>query len=82
MEGVMALAAISLDADILAGIDAVAAQRSLTREEIVYEAIGNYLDEMRQIAAVEEGIKEADAGNFATEDEVRSAFTKWGVDVR
>ncbi len=55
-------------------------QRSLSREAIIRKAQGNNLEEKRQISAIEEGIREADAGNFATEEEVRAAFARWGAD--
>ena len=77
----MSLTQISLDAGMLDRLDAVAAQRSLSREDALREAVENYLEEARQIAAIEEGVREADAGNFASETEVRAAFAKWGVDV-
>ena len=73
---------ISLDAGTLVQLDAVAAQRSLTREEALREAVGNYLGDAWQVSAIEEGIREADAGSFATDTEVRAAFAKWGVDAR
>ncbi len=73
---------ISLDAGTLVQLDAVAAQRSLTREDVLREAVGNYLVDAWQVSAIEEGVREADAGNFATETEVRAAFAKWGVDAR
>lgn len=76
----MSLTQISLDAGMLDRLDAVAAQRSLSREDALREAVENYLEEARQIAAIEEGVREADAGNFASETEVRAAFAKWGVD--
>ncbi len=78
----MALTNVAVDAEMLAGVDTIAAQRSLSREAIIHEALGNYLEEKRQIAAIEEGIREADAGNFATEEEVRAAFARWGVNAQ
>jgi len=36
-------------------------------------------EESWQIAAIEEGVRQADAGNFATENEVKAAFARWGV---
>ena len=78
----MSLTRISLDADTLARLDIVAAQRLLSREDALREAVCLYLDEMRQISAIEEGIREADAGNFATESEVQDAFAKWCVNAR
>lgn len=78
----MSLTQIAVDTDMLARLDAVATQRSISREEALREAVVGYLDEARQISAIEEGIKEANAGNFATEAEVRAAFAEWGVDAR
>ena len=78
----MALTNVAVDEEMVALVDALASKRSLSREDIVHEAIGAYLEEKRQISAIEEGIREADAGNFATDDEVRAAFAKWGVDAR
>jgi predicted transcriptional regulator len=36
-------------------------------------------DQAWQIQAIQEGIKEAERGNFATDKEVKKAFKKWGV---
>lgn len=45
-----------------------------TWEDLMYEAY------VRQ--AVQEGIEAADRGEFASEEEVRRRFAKWGVDVK
>lgn len=45
-----------------------------TWEDLMYEAY------VRQ--AVQEGIEAADRGDFASEEEVRQRFAKWGVDVK
>lgn len=37
------------------------------------------IEEARYRRAVEVGISAADRGSFAADDEVRSAFAKWGV---
>lgn len=37
------------------------------------------IEEMRFRKAVEEGIAQADRGEFAEPSEVRAAFAKWGV---
>lgn len=37
------------------------------------------IEEMRFRKAVEEGVAEADRGEFAEPDEVRAAFAQWGV---
>ena len=33
------------------------------------------------LAAIEEGVRRADAGDFASADEVKVTFGRWGVDV-
>jgi len=37
------------------------------------------IEEARFCKAVEAGLAAADRGSFATDEEVRAAFTKWGV---
>ena len=78
----MAQMQIALDRDMLSCLDTAALLRSLSREDALREALEKYLEEARQIATIEEGIREADAGNFASEAEVRDAFAKWGVNIR
>jgi predicted transcriptional regulator len=39
------------------------------------------IEEARFRKAIESGIAAADRGSFATEDEVRNAFARWGVKV-
>lgn len=47
------------------------------------DAIRRYVEEeVWQVAAIEEGVRQAEAGDFATEDEVKAAFAEWGVDAR
>lgn len=51
-----------------------------SRSYLVAEAIETYIeDQAWQIEAIEEGIKEADKGKFATENQVKKTFKKWGV---
>ena len=40
------------------------------------------LEEVRFRRAVESGIRAADRGEFANANEVREAFSSWGVDVK
>lgn len=47
---------------------------------LVAEAIRAFVqDHAWQIEAIECGVREADAGHFASDTETRSVFTKWGV---
>jgi len=39
------------------------------------------IEQARFRKAVQEGIAAADRGEFASDDEVRRVFAKWGVDV-
>jgi predicted transcriptional regulator len=39
------------------------------------------MEKVRFRQAVEKGIRAADRGEFATADEVKAAFTRWGVNV-
>ena len=51
-----------------------------SRSNLVAEAIEAYIeDQAWWIEAVEEGIKEADKGKFASDKEIRKTFKKWGV---
>lgn len=39
------------------------------------------LDRVRYRQSVEKGIQAADNGDFATQDEVKNTFKRWGVNV-
>ena len=47
------------------------------------DAVRRYVEEESwQVAAIEEGVRQADAGNFASADEVAAEFARWGVNAR
>jgi len=72
-----------LDSDTQARLEKLAAATSRSRSWLVAEAVKQYVAEQSwQVEAIEEGIREADAGNFASDDEVKEAFGRWGVNVR
>lgn len=51
-----------------------------TKSFLTIEALTNYVqNESWQIRDVHEGIKEADAGEFATDNEVKAMFSKYGA---
>ena len=61
-------------------LDLLAKATARSRSFLVAEAIETYVkDQAWQIRAIQDGIKEADKGNFATDKEVKKAFKKWGV---
>ena len=61
-------------------LDQLAKATDRSKSWLVADAIRRYVDEESwQIAAIEEGVRQADAGNFATDAEVKTAFAHWGV---
>ena len=62
---------IRLDDEILAKLDALAADTDRSRSWIAAKAIESYVElNVWQIAKIKEGIAQADRGEFATEEEL------------
>lgn len=54
-----------------------------TKSFLAAEAIRAYLDLNEwQISEIKAGLREADAGELASEDEVEAVFAKWGTGAR
>ncbi|MDN2479935.1 type II toxin-antitoxin system RelB family antitoxin [Vibrio agarivorans] len=52
-----------------------------TKSWITNQAIKDYLErELWQISEIQKALNEADSGQFATTGQVKSTFSKWGVD--
>jgi predicted transcriptional regulator len=67
-----------LDAEKRSELDAVAKALDRDRSYVLNEAVGAYLEVQRwQLAHIREGIRQADAGEFASDDEVDAAFARW-----
>lgn len=59
-------------------LDEVAKAMSRDRSFVVKEAIDAYLTVQHwQTAHVVEGLRQADAGEFATDEEVAAAYARW-----
>ncbi len=72
-----------LDSDTKEKLEQLAKSTARSRSFLISEAVRAYVQEQAwQIQAIEEGIAQADSGNFASNDEIRSTFRKWGVDVQ
>ena len=72
-----------LDMDTQAQLEKLAAATSRSRSWLVAEAVKQYVAEQSwQVEAIQEGIRQADAGAFASEAEVTGAFARWGVDAK
>ncbi|WP_373487460.1 CopG family ribbon-helix-helix protein [Blastomonas sp.] len=61
-------------------LDKLATARKVDRSAVITAALDQYLAfEQWQIERIKEGLRQADAGEFATEDEVRKVFARFGV---
>lgn len=59
-------------------IDELASVRDRDRSYIINEALDSYLDLMDwQLEQIKEGLRQADAGEFATDEEVAATFALW-----
>ena len=64
-----------LDNDKLQFLDGLAATIDRDRSYLLNEAVENYIElHQWQVNEIRKAIAEADAGDFATEEEVRAAF--------
>ncbi len=64
-----------LDGEKRVSIDAIAARLDRDRSYVLNQAVDMYLEVYQsQIAEIEAGLAEADAGDFATDEEVESVF--------
>ena len=64
--------------DQKAALDAIAAQSERDLSVVVEEALSAYLElHDWQLEHIKEGMRQADAGEFASEAEVRAAFARW-----
>jgi len=69
-----------LDPEVAKKLELLVKATARSKSYLVAAAIESYVeDQAWQIEAIEEGIKEADKGKFATERQVKKTFKKWGV---
>ncbi len=72
---------VRIDDSVLERIDGLAKALSRSRSWVINQAIDRFLDyEEWFIKEVEGGLAEVENGQIATPEEVRAAFSKWGVD--
>jgi len=61
-------------------IEELAKATARTKSFLAIDALTHYVQiESWQIRDIREGIKEADGGEFATEDQVKAVFSKYGA---
>jgi predicted transcriptional regulator len=75
---------LTLDESLLKEIDDIAAFTERTRDQVIQQALKTAARKHREymekyVAMVEEGIVQADAGMFASDEEVKAVFARYGV---
>ena len=79
-ETTMPSMSVRIPDDIEQKLTQLAESTGRTKSWITNQAIQDYLErELWQINEIKEALSEADAGHFASADDVKSAFSKWGV---
>ena len=69
---------VRLDSALKEKLDALAKSTRRTRSFLAAEAIQAYVDHNAwQIAEIEQGLQEADAGDFMTDEELSAAVDRW-----
>jgi RHH-type transcriptional regulator, rel operon repressor / antitoxin RelB len=69
---------VKLDQDTVAFLDRLAKVEDRDRSYMIKQAVASFVTlHRRQIEEIEEAVREADAGHFASEDEVARWFGKW-----
>lgn len=69
---------VRLDEDTVAFLDKLGEVEDRDRSYLVRKAVANFVELHRwQIEAIEKAVREADAGLFASDEEVEQKFGKW-----
>jgi len=70
-----------LDSETKEKLDLLAKSTARSKSFLISEAVRTYVKEQAwQIDAIKEGLEQANSGNFASNNEIKSTFEKWGVD--
>jgi predicted transcriptional regulator len=76
----MATVTARVDEDTCGKLDKLAKATDRSRSWLIADALHRYIEEESwQIAAIEEGVRRADAGDFASEYETKASFARWGT---
>ncbi|MCW7539074.1 CopG family ribbon-helix-helix protein [Aquabacterium sp. A7-Y] len=72
---------IRLEDEVKERLDRLAASTQRSKSFLAAEAIRQFVEQNEwQIAEIHAALREADAGNFASEEDVAALAKKWGVD--
>jgi len=71
---------VRIPVEVKAKLDKLAEATKRSKSFLAQEAITHYIDlESWQVSEIQKAIGEADAGDFATDDEVADVAVKWGI---
>lgn len=66
------------DSKKLKQLDALAKRQRRARTQLIDDALENYLEIQRwQMRQIDLGLRAAEAGDFASDEEVRAEFARW-----
>jgi RHH-type transcriptional regulator, rel operon repressor / antitoxin RelB len=69
---------VGIASDKKAALDAIAARTHRNLSLVIHEALNAYLElQAWQVEHLEEGMRQADAGEFASSTHVRAALARW-----
>ena len=72
---------IRLDDELKEQLDRLALATQRSKSFLASEAIREFVELNEwQVQEIQQALKEADAGEFASDGEVKQTFAKWGVD--
>lgn len=72
---------VRVPAEMKERLERLAEATSRSKSWLATDALGRYLDlEEWQIAETQAGLREADAGDFASDAEVQAVFSRWRED--
>jgi RHH-type rel operon transcriptional repressor/antitoxin RelB len=69
---------VELPLEVKERLEGLARVTDQSESRLATEAIASYVDLQEwQIRQIEEGLREADAGDFASDEEVAAVFARW-----
>ena len=72
---------IRLEPELKSRLDKLSAATHRSKSFLAAEAVREFIEFNEwQIDEIKAAVKEADTGDFASEQEIRTVFSKWGVD--
>ena len=72
---------IRVPVDVKRRLDKLAKSTSRTRSWLAADAVAGYVEQQHwQLAEIEEGIKDADAGRVVPHEDVKRWLNSWGTD--